>query len=137
MKNCLITGGGSKFGKKITEQLVQAGYHVYLITGSQQVTDPNITVISVDWHELKLQDIRGIISNLPNLDLIFFNHNASALTQAKFNQNQIQNFKDWQQSYFVASQFPFYLIQRSDISSCNKWIFSFFFSNIFFVVACS
>ena len=110
MKNCLITGGGSKFGSKITEQLVQAGYHVYLITGTQQSTNPNITVISIDWHELKLQDIRGIISDLPNLDLIFFNHNSSALNQTKFNQNQLQNFKDWQQSYFVATQFPFYLI---------------------------
>ena len=133
MKNCLITGGGSKFGRKITEQLVQAEYHVYLITGSQQVTDPNITVISVDWHELKLQDIRGIISNLPNLDLIFFNHNASALTQAKFNQNQIQSFKDWQQSYFVASQFPFYLIHslKNKILSTTKigWMLSELISN--------
>jgi hypothetical protein len=133
MKNCLITGGGSKFGKQLTEQLVQAGYHVYLITGSQQITDPNITVISVNWHELKLQDIRGIISNLPNLDLIFFNHNASALNQTKFNQNQIQNFKDWQQSYFVASQFPFYLIHslKNKISSTTKigWMLSELISN--------
>ena len=133
MKNCLITGGGSKFGRKITEQLVQAGYHVYLITGSQQVADPNITVISVNWHELKLQDIRGIILNLPNLDLIFFNHNASALNQTKFNQNQIQNFKNWQQSYFVASQFPFYLIHslKNKISSTTKigWMLSELISN--------
>jgi len=133
MKNCLITGGGSKFGKKITEQLIQAGYHVYLITGSQQVIDPNITVISVDWHELKLQDLRSIISNLPNLDLIFFNHNASALDQTKFNQNQIQNFKDWQQSYFVASQFPFYLIHslKNKISNTTKigWMLSELISN--------
>ena len=128
MKNCLITGGGSKFGSKITEQLVQAGYHVYLITGTQQITDPNITVISVNWHELKLQDIRHIISNLPNLDLIFFNHNASALDQTKFNQNQIQNLKDWQQSYFVACQFPFYLIHslKNNISITTKigWMLS-------------
>lgn len=128
MKNCLITGGGSKFGSKITEQLVQAGYHVYLITGTQQVTKPNITVISVNWHELKLQDIRCIISNLPNLDLIFFNHNSSALDQTKFNQNQIQNLKDWQQSYFVACQFPFYLIHslKNNIASTTKigWMLS-------------
>jgi hypothetical protein len=133
MKNCLITGGGSKFGSKITEQLVQFGYHVYLITGSQQVTNPNITVISVNWHELKLQDLSRIISNLPNLDLIFFNHNASALTQTKFNQNQIQSFKDWQQSYFVASQFPFYLIHslKNKISNTTKigWMLSELISN--------
>lgn len=133
MKNCLITGGGSRFGSKITEQLVQAGYHVYLITGTQQSTSPNITVISVDWHELKLQDIRGIISNLPNLDLIFFNHNSSALNQTKFNQNQLQNFKDWQQSYFVATQFPFYLIHslKNKISNTTKigWMLSELISN--------
>lgn len=133
MKNCLITGGGSRFGSKITGQLVQAGYHVYLITGTQQSTSPNITVISVDWHELKLQDIRGIISNLPNLDLIFFNHNSSALNQTKFNQNQLQNFKDWQQSYFVATQFPFYLIHslKNKISNTTKigWMLSELISN--------
>ena len=133
MKNCLITGGGSRFGSKITEQLVQAGYHVYLITGTKQATSPNITVISVDWHELKLQDIRGIISNLPNLDLIFFNHNSSALNQTKFNQNQLQNLKDWQQSYFVATQFPFYLIHslKNKISNTTKigWMLSELISN--------
>ena len=133
MKNCLITGGGSKFGSKITEQLVQQGYHVYLLTGSQQVTNPNITVISVDWHELKLQDLSRIISNLPNLDLIFFNHNASALSQEKFNKNQMQSFKDWQQSYFVASQFPFYLIHslKNKISITTKigWMLSELISN--------
>jgi len=133
MKNCLITGGGSKFGSKLTEQLVHSGYHVYLITGSQQVIDPNITVIPVDWHKLTLQDIRGIISNLPNLDLIFFNHNSSALNQTKFNQNQIQNLKDWQQSYFVASQFPFYLIHslKNKISTTTKigWMLSDLISN--------
>lgn len=133
MKNCLITGGGSRFGSKITEQLVQAGYHVYLITGTQQSTSPNITVISVNWHELKLQNIRGIISNLPNLDLIFFNHNSSALNQTKFNQNQLQNFKDWQQSYFVATQFPFYLIHslKNKISNTTKigWMLSELISN--------
>ena len=133
MKNCFITGGGSKFGRKITEQLVQVGYHVYLLTGSQQVADPNITVIYVDWHELKLQDLRRIISNLPNLDLIFFNHNASALSKEKFNQNQMQSLKDWQQSYFVASQFPFYLIHSltNKISTTTKigWMLSELISN--------
>jgi hypothetical protein len=133
MKNCLITGGGSKFGRKITEQLVQAGYHVYLLTGSQQATDPNITVISVDWYKLNLEDLRRIILNLPNLDLIFFNHNASSLNQSKFNQNQIQSFKDWQQSYFVACQFPFYLIHllKNKISNTTKigWMLSELISN--------
>jgi hypothetical protein len=133
MKNCLITGGGSKFGSKITEQLVQAGYHVYLLTGSQQATDPNITVISVDWYKLNLEDLRRIILNLPNLDLIFFNHNASSLNQSKFNQNQIQSFKDWQQSYFVACQFPFYLIHllKNKISNTTKigWMLSELISN--------
>ena len=112
MKQCLITGGGSKFGQKITDQLIEAGYHVYLITGNAQnyVNNPNVTVLSVDWKKLNLLDIRILIKNLPDLNLIFFNHNSSSLSQSKFSKNQLHSIADWQQSYFVACQFPFYLI---------------------------
>jgi hypothetical protein len=42
--------------------------------------------------------------------MVFFNHNASALSQDKFKKSSMQNLQDWQQSYFVACQFPFYLV---------------------------
>jgi hypothetical protein len=129
MKTCLITGGGSKFGSKLTDQLLAVGYKVYLITGSQTyLNNPMVTTILVDWKTLGLSDLKKIVLGLPNLDLIFFNHNSSALSQPKFQKNQLQSFKDWQQCYFVACQFPFYLIHslRDKISTKTKigWMLS-------------
>jgi len=113
MKQCLITGGGSKFGRQLTQQLLDQGFHVHLITSSASAWTnvDNITVIPVDWKSLSLADIKTLIPQCDHLDLIFFNHNASALSQSKFQRGQLQNIKDWQQSYFVACQLPFYLIQ--------------------------
>jgi hypothetical protein len=130
MKNCLITGGGSKFGTKLTDALIFAGYHVYLITGTPDtyLNNSNVTVIPVNWKTLSLTDLRSLTINLPNLDLIFFNHNSSALNRLKFSKNQIQSFKDWQQNYFIACQFPFYLIHtiNSKINKTSKigWMLS-------------
>ena len=124
MKNCLITGGGSKFGSLITNSFVNAGHQVYLITSSPNnyINIPNVSVIPVDWKNLNLHDIKNILTNLPNLDVIFFNHNSSALSLKKFSKNQIQNLKDWQQNYFVACQFPFYLVHalKHRISNSTK-----------------
>lgn len=129
MKTCLITGGGSKFGSKLTDQFLAAGYKVYLVTGSQTyLNNPMVTTILVDWKTLGLGDIKKIILSVPNLDLIFFNHNSSALSQPKFQKNQLQSLKDWQQSYFVACQFPFYLVHslKDKISKTTKigWMLS-------------
>ena len=130
MKQCLITGGGSKFGKKITEELIRAGYFVHLVTSNQQActNNPHVNVIPVNWKTLGLADLKSIISNLPKLDLIFFNHNASSLTLSKFSPKQMQSLADWQHSYFVACQFPFYLIHSlgARISTDTKvgWMLS-------------
>jgi NAD(P)-dependent dehydrogenase (short-subunit alcohol dehydrogenase family) len=82
MKQALITGGGSKFGQKITQELVNAGYCVHLVTsnGARWADNPQVKVIPVNWQTLSISDIKFIIANLPKLDLLFFNHNASALT---------------------------------------------------------
>jgi len=111
MKTCLITGGGSKFGADITKQLIANGYHVYLITGSPDTwyNNTSVTVIPVSWKKLSLNNIRDCIPPVEHVDLVFFNHNASALNQSRFKKSTVQNPQDWQQSYFVACQFPFYL----------------------------
>jgi NAD(P)-dependent dehydrogenase (short-subunit alcohol dehydrogenase family) len=113
MRQCLITGGGSKFGQHLTQVLLNQGFHVHLVTSS--VSDwnnvDNVTVIPVDWKNINLSDIKTLIPHCDHLDLIFFNHNASSLSQQKFQRGQLQSIKDWQQSYFVACQLPFYLIQ--------------------------
>jgi NAD(P)-dependent dehydrogenase (short-subunit alcohol dehydrogenase family) len=117
MKRCVITGGGSKFGQHLTESLIQAGYFVDLITsnGNAWIGNSSVNVIPVDWKTVNLQDLGKLISKHP-IDLMFFNHNSSALSGAKFQRRTVQNVKDWQQSYFVSCQLPFYMIH----SSANK-----------------
>jgi NAD(P)-dependent dehydrogenase (short-subunit alcohol dehydrogenase family) len=112
MKQCLITGGGSKFGQKITEQLVQAGYHVHLVTSNPQSWQnyKEVTPIMVNWSTVGISDLKNLIPRTSHLDLVFFNHNSSALDVTKFQPGTLQNYKNWQQNYFVACQFPFYVI---------------------------
>lgn len=112
MKQCLLTGGGSKFGATITTELIAQGYHVHLVTSNPTpwMTVANVTVIPVDWKNLQLNNIRTCVPAVDQIDLVFFNHNASALNQSRFKKSTIQNPQDWQHSYFVACQFPFYLI---------------------------
>jgi hypothetical protein len=117
MKRCVITGGGSKFGQHLTESLIQAGYFVDLITSNDiaWIGNSSVNVIPVDWKTVNLQDLGKLIPKHP-IDLMFFNHNSSALSGAKFQRRTVQNVKDWQQSYFVSCQLPFYMIH----SSANK-----------------
>jgi len=117
MKRCVITGGGSKFGQQLTERLIQAGYFVDLITSHADTwaNNPSVNAISVDWKTLDVRDIGKLIPK-QSIDLMFFNHNSVSLSSAKFKKNKLQNIKDWQQSYFVSCQLPFYMIQ----SSANK-----------------
>lgn len=112
MKQCLILGGGSKFGKHITNKLVESGYHVRLVTSSPASWSDvkNVTTIPVNWHHLAISNIREIIRDIPDLDLIFFNQNSSALSEKNFNIGNIQSATSWSQSYFVACQLPFYLV---------------------------
>jgi len=130
MKQCLITGGGSKFGANLTEQFLAQGYHVHLITSNTESWENrnNVSVIAVDWKKLQLSDIKKYIPATDKLDLIFFNHNASSLNQNKFKKFTLQNCQDWQQSYFVACQFPFYLTHalQKQIAQTTKvgWMLS-------------
>lgn len=112
MKQCLITGGGSKFGQKITENLIHAGYHVHLITSNVEpwLDRPEVTPVLINWSTLGIADLKNLIPQTSKLDLIFFNHNSSALSATKFQPGKLQNYKTWQQNYFVACQFPFYLV---------------------------
>jgi hypothetical protein len=125
MKQCLITGGGSKFGQKITEQLIHAGYHVHLVTSNPQYWQnyKEVTPIVVNWLTMGISDLKNFIPQTPHLDLIFFNHNSSALDVTKFQPGKLQNYKNWQQNYFVACQFPFYIIHAmTNKISCDTKI---------------
>lgn len=130
MKQCFITGGGSKFGSLITGSLLKAGYHVHLLTSNTQawLQVNNVTAIPIDWQTVQLSQLKQLIPRVATLDLIFFNHNSSALNNDKFKKSSIQNFKHWQQSYFASCQLPFYLVHmmRHKIQQQTKiaWMLS-------------
>jgi len=113
MKQCIITGGGSKFGVYLTNALLNQNYYVHLITSNGQLwrNTSNVNVIDIDWKTLDITDIKNLIPDTHHIDMIFFNHNASALNEMSFKSRAVQNPKDWLRAYFVACQFPYYLIQ--------------------------
>lgn len=112
MKQCIITGGGSKFGARLTENFLATGYHVHLITSNGQNWKhrENVSVIDVDWHNLDISSLKHLIPTVDHVDVMFFNHNASSLDIKKFSGSGLQSQKHWQQSYFVACQFPYYFV---------------------------
>jgi NAD(P)-dependent dehydrogenase (short-subunit alcohol dehydrogenase family) len=112
MKQCLIVGAGTRFGRELTLHLLGDGYHVHLVTSAGKDWDnvENVTVINVNWSEVTISSLRSLIPNTDHLDLIFFNHNASALSHPKFNKSAMQRPQDWQNAYFTACQLPYYLV---------------------------
>lgn len=71
----LITGGGSKFGLKLSKLLVQL-YNIDLITGQKQETLPEgifNNVVNVDWNDRDL--LKKDINISTDYDLVIFNHN--------------------------------------------------------------
>lgn len=130
MKQCILTGGGSKFGALLTEEFINAGYYVHLITsnGERYKDNKQINVIDVDWNSLNMLSLRKCIPDVSHIDVLFFNHNASSLTNSKFLPTTMQNQKDWQQSYFVACQFPYYYVNllSKKLSNSSKigWMLS-------------
>lgn len=113
MKHCLITGAGSRFGRALTCKLLDAGYYVHLVTsaGKEWRSVENLSVIDVDWKNIDIKNLKSLLPKTNvQFDLIFFNHNASSLSETKFKKSSIQSPKDWQHSYFVACQMPYYLI---------------------------
>jgi NAD(P)-dependent dehydrogenase (short-subunit alcohol dehydrogenase family) len=130
VKQCLITGAGTRFGRELTLTLCESGYHVHLVTsaGDEWKSAENVTVINVDWQKIDIKNIRALLPDSTHLDLIFFNHNSSALSKMKFEKSSIQRVQDWQHSYFVACQLPYYLIHslQRQIHSNTKivWMLS-------------
>lgn len=128
MKNCLLIGGGSKFGHYLTQEFVNAGYTVYLLTGTSGKPKDNVVEILINWDTFSVSDLGPVMARVPNLDVIFFNHNSSSLSADMFKSNTMQSIKDWQHSYFVACQMPFYLVQllNKKISNNTKigWMLS-------------
>lgn len=113
MKSALLIGCGSKFGAVLADQLLNNGYTIYSISSSNS-TDPNHLI--VDWKTTNVFQLEKFLRSCPVLDLIFFNQNASALSEPCFKNESLPTLdlwkleKSWSQSYFVSCILPFHVI---------------------------
>lgn len=122
-KNALIIGGGSKLGADIVDKLKLHGYKIYTITGSN-IADLTIEYQKVDWSTLIITECEKFLRRLPNIDLVIFNQNASALTEDCFKYNSVNIFeiwsraKKWQQSHYVNCILPIHVLHT--LAESNK-----------------
>jgi hypothetical protein len=127
-KNCLLVGCGSKFGLRVLEYLMQIGYGINSISGSKS-THPNINHLQVDWKTVNVTQIEKFLKALPQLDLIFFNQNSSALNSDDFckNKNILELWKlekDWSQAYFISCILPYHIIHTVESAHKIVWMLS-------------
>jgi NAD(P)-dependent dehydrogenase (short-subunit alcohol dehydrogenase family) len=132
-KNALIIGAGSKFGKDLVNSLKKQGYIVYGITSSKNQTDQ---YLEVNWETCFINDFERYLKNLPSIDLVVFNQNSPALTDACYSYGSVptlelwKRVKMWSQSHFVNCIMPLYLLQtlannnKLNINSTIGWMVS-------------
>lgn len=127
-KNCLLIGCGSKFGLELLEYLLGNGYNIHSISGSK-LEYTNVNHLQIDWKTLNIAQLEKFLKELPEMDLVFFNQNSSALNFNDFikNKNTVELWqleKNWSQSYFVSCILPFHIIHT--LKSIHKvgWMIS-------------
>ena len=128
VKNCLLVGCGSKFGLEMLEYLMELGYTINLISGSG-VKYKHINHLQIDWKTLNVSQIEKFLRKLPQLDLVFFNQNASSLNSEDFEKNKStidlwRLEKDWNQAYFVSCILPFHIVHTLKSVKKIVWMLS-------------
>jgi len=117
MKTALLLGCGSKFGLDFLKILLNQGWQIYSISGSYiDLTNKNLYQQVVDWKTINVADIEKFLNTLPEVELILFNQNSSALSEEYFKECYYKTLglwkqeKVWNQSYFVSCILPFHII---------------------------
>jgi hypothetical protein len=111
--NELYIGTGKGIGAELLAHRRSLGHTVYTISSVDGENN-----FKVDWSTVNPTDLHRAVKSLPALDIVFFNQNASALSQKTFNLKNYkplelwQQSKYWQQTYFVSCQLPFMLIHE-------------------------
>lgn len=114
-KNVLIIGCGSKLGANMSKCLIDRGYNIYGITGST-ITNENIIHQKIDWDTVNITECEKFLRSLPEIHLIIFNQNSSALTEDCFKYSNTNVFevwkrsKKWQQSHYVNCILPVHFL---------------------------
>jgi hypothetical protein len=112
MRNALLIGCGSKFGSDLAKQL-KNHYAIYNISGSIESNQQNL---NVDWKTCKNQTVEKFLRGLPNIDLIIFNQNYTALNDSCFEFGKEHIFNvwkrsvEWNQAYYVNCILPMYIL---------------------------
>ena len=106
----LYVGAGHGFAQYFLQHRAQQGHTCYEVSRG---TGPH--TITVDWNTMQVNTLHRWLTNLPELDLIFFNQNASALSTESFEPRPAlqtwHHTQNWQQSYFVSCQLPYVIVQ--------------------------
>ena len=116
MKQALLIGCGNIRGESIIKGCIDAGYTVTNI-GSTVSSVPNINNITIKWDNLDLIQSHKILRNIENkVDFIFFNQNASSLSDIDFIKEKEtleiwSLIKSWTHSYWLSCQLPYFLIK--------------------------
>lgn len=126
----LLIGCGSKFGLRLLQSLLEGGHTVYSITGSQVEPHDRLHQLTVDWATCNQATVENFLRNLPELDLVFFNNNATSLSSRSFNHlskfDMLKLEKHWVQSYFNSCILPFHIVHNAKLKSKSKvvWMLS-------------
>jgi len=121
VKNALIIGCGSLYGKDLSESLQNKSYNIY---GISSTATPDLNVLTVDWNTCTIPDFEKFLRKLPCLDLIVFNQNSPALTDDYNKLSSVDIFevwkraKKWSQSHYVNCILPTHLLHT--LVSTNK-----------------
>lgn len=111
--NDLYVGAGKGIGEQLSRQRGAAGHRIFHITGKNHGGVDNL---AVDWSKLRESDLQKYLAELPKIDLLFFNQNASSLSAASFKSgtyniiNLWKQIAHWRQSYYVSCLMPFQII---------------------------
>ena len=116
MKQALLVGCGNQRGERIVNGCIEAGYSVTNI-GSGASAIPTVNNIGIVWKELDIIRLHKILVKIEHkIDFIFFNQNASSLSQENFLESEMtldtwSLIKDWSKSYWLSCQLPYFLIK--------------------------
>ena len=116
MKQALLIGCGNQRGERIVNGCIEAGYSVTNI-GSGASAIPTVNNIKIKWTDLDIIKLHKILVKINHkVDFIFFNQNASSLSNIDFTQpkktlDTWSLVKSWGHSYWLSCQLPYFLIK--------------------------
>ena len=116
MKQALLIGCGNQRGERIVNGCMGAGYSVTNI-GSGASAIQTVNNIKIEWKDLDIIKLHKILVKIKHkVDFIFFNQNASSLSNIDFTQPKktLDTWglvKSWGHSYWLSCQLPYFLIK--------------------------